>query len=157
MTRSDAIETAKTAFRTAITGMAAHWRMAFTSAKATKGERGIEGVSLNVLRYPKLPALPNGDPSFSLDWVYVHHDGLYAGLTIRTGPFGGLSADVNFDQGQVGRPRGTIRDRWETPIPSSFLGRLNHHVMNAVPASRALAARLTAVLLGPRSIFTTSG
>ncbi len=74
--KADAVETAKAAVKTAITGMAAHWRMAFTTAKATEGEGRVKGVSLNVLSYPKLPALSNGDPSFSLDWVYGHHDGL---------------------------------------------------------------------------------
>ncbi len=115
--KADAIETAKAAVKTAITGMAAHWRMAFSAAKATKGEKGIKGVSLNVLSYPKLPVISNGDPSFSLDWVYGHHDGLYVGLTIKTGPFAGLPVDVNFDTGEVGRPRGTISDRWGDTYP----------------------------------------
>ncbi len=114
---SDAIETAKAAVKAAITGMAAHWRMAFSAAKATAGEKGITGVSLNVLSYPKLPVISNGDPSFSLDSVYGHHDGLYVGLTIKTGPFAGLPVDVNFDKGEVGRPRGTISDRWEDTYP----------------------------------------
>ena len=115
--KADAIETAKTAVKTAITGMAAHWRMAFTTAKTTKGEKGIKGVTLNVLSYPKLPVISNGDPSFSLDSVYGHHDGLYVGLTIKTGPFAGLPVDVNFDTGEVGRPRGTISDRWGATYP----------------------------------------
>lgn len=116
--KSDAIEAAKNAVRKAINGMAAHWRMAFTAAKTTEAEGRITAVSLNVLNYPKLPTLSNGDPSFSLDWVAEHEDGgLYVSLTIKTGRFASLPVEVNFDKGQLGRQSRTISDRWGDTYP----------------------------------------
>ena len=65
--------------------MAAHWRMAFTTAKATEGEGRIEGGQSQLLSFPKLRALSNGDPSFSLDWVYGHHGNLSSNDLITQG------------------------------------------------------------------------
>lgn len=125
-TRNQVILAAKEAISNAITSMAAHFRIAFTAAEVNESGGRIEGITLNVLCWPKLPTLSNSHPGISLDWVAEHEDGgLYVSVSITQGAHEGMSIEANFDKGEKASRR-MIYDRWgaKYPIETQIAGEL---------------------------------